>query len=269
MALEFETIRLVALFVSFFGVALWETFRPRRKLVEPTGRRWAAVFVLFLLNIGVVALVAPERSGSALAAPWSSAFIPSGWLEQLAVGALLFVLLDFLHYLYHRVLHVVPLLWRVHAVHHSDRNVDVSTTYLHHPFENLVLVLVMGIGVAAAGFPGAVLAAYGVVATLMAPLQHGNIALPATVDRWLSRVFITGNLHRAHHSMDIQEGNSNYGLVFSWWDRLFGTLTSVPKFGHEGIVFGIADFEGPGRQSLIGILAAPVTMASPLLSDPR
>src|SRR5262245_59718797 len=120
MTLEVETIRLVVLFVSFFGVALWETFRPRRRLTESASRRWGMVFVLFLLSIAVVAAVAPERSGGALAPAWLSAFAPSGWAAQLAIGATLFVLLDLLYYAYHRVLHVVPLLWRVHAVHHSD-----------------------------------------------------------------------------------------------------------------------------------------------------
>ena len=269
MTLEVETIRLVVLFVSFFGVALWETFRPRRRLTESASRRWGMVFVLFLLNIGVVAAVGPERSGGALAPVWVSAFAPSGWAAQLALGAALFVLLDLLYYAYHRVLHLVPLLWRVHAVHHSDRDLDVSTTYLHHPLENLVLLVVMGIGVAAAGFPGAVLVTYGIVATLLAPFQHGNIALPAAMERWLSLVLITGNLHRAHHSTEMDEGNSNYGLVFSWWDRLFGTLTEVPKADHEGLAFGIGAFEGPGRQSLLGLLAAPFRMASPLSPIPR
>ena len=271
MTLEFETIRLIVLFVSFFGVAVWETFRPRRAPGGLAGSRWTTAFLLFLINVGIAAMVMPERSESALAPFWQSIYAPSGWMAHLAIGVAVFVLLDFLHYAYHRTLHAVPILWRVHSVHHSDRDVDVSTTYLHHPLENLVLVCVMGIGVVALGFPGIVLAVYSIVATLMAPFQHGNVALPKAMERWLSLVFVTGNLHRAHHSTLVEEGNSNYGLVFSWWDRIFGTLTAVPKAGHEGLQFGIAEFEGPGRQTLFSLLAAPFKMkpASQLSPNPR
>jgi sterol desaturase/sphingolipid hydroxylase (fatty acid hydroxylase superfamily) len=269
MTLEIETIRLLVLFVSFFGVALWETFRPRRQSDGTTAARWGAAFIFFLLNIAIVAVVRPESNGGAIAPAWYTALDASQPLIQFAIGATLFVLIDLLNYIYHRILHVIPMLWRVHSVHHSDRDVDVSTTYLHHPLENLVLVCVMGLGLAAAGVPGVVLATYGIVATLLAPFQHGNVALPAVLERWLSLVFITGNLHRAHHSIEMDEGNSNYGLVFSWWDRLFGTLTDMPKAGHEGLVFGIAEFEGPGRQSLFGLLAAPFRMASRLSPVPR
>jgi sterol desaturase/sphingolipid hydroxylase (fatty acid hydroxylase superfamily) len=271
MTLEFETIRFIVLFVSFFGVALWETFRPRRKPASPAGRRWTTVFLLFLINIGIAAIVQSDRSESTLAPFWQSIYAPSGWMAQLAVGIAVFLLLDFLHYAHHRLLHTIPFLWRIHAVHHSDRDVDVSTTYLHHPLESLLVVCVLAIGVTAAGFPGVVLAAYSIIATLMAPFLHGNVALPAVMERWLSLVFITGNLHRAHHSTVMEEGNSNYGTILSIWDRMFGTLTAVPKAGHEGLQFGIAEMEGPGRQGLLELLAAPFRMkpASRLLPDRR
>jgi sterol desaturase/sphingolipid hydroxylase (fatty acid hydroxylase superfamily) len=268
MTLEFETIRLIVLFVSFFGVALWESFRPGRANQDPTARRWASIFGLFLLNICVAWALTPARGESGAAAFWAG-LLPQGWAGVAIAGILAFFLLDLLHYVYHRVLHAVPVLWRLHAVHHSDHDVDVATTYLHHPLENATLVLVMGIGVTAAGFPPAVLAVYSVVATLMAPFQHGNVVAPRALERWLSPVLVTGGLHRVHHSIDMREGNSNFGLVFSFWDRLFRTLVATPAARPEGLVFGVAEIDGPGRQSFPAVLASPFRMSAQPSANPR
>jgi len=152
-----------------------------------------------------------------------------------------FLLLDLLRYLLHRCEHAVPIFWRFHALHHSDPDVDVTTSVRHHPLEYLLASAVYWLAVILLDIPTVVVLSHGLAVFGMASVQHGNIRLPERLERWLQPMLVTIDMHRIHHSVVFEQANSNYGAVLSVWDRLFGTYTSISRAQHERIVFGVRE----------------------------
>ena len=152
-----------------------------------------------------------------------------------------FLLLDLLRYLVHRCEHAVPIFWRFHALHHSDPDVDVTTSVRHHPLEYLLASAVYWLAVILLDIPTVVVLSHGLAVFGMASVQHGNIRLPERLERWLQPMLVTIDMHRIHHSVVFEQANSNYGAVLSVWDRLFGTYTSISRAQHERIVFGVRE----------------------------
>ena len=148
----------------------------------------------------------------------------------------MFLILDFLDYAYHYLAHNIPFLWRFHLVHHSDRSVDVSTTFREHPGETLIRVSFLILFVGLSGASVAVLALRQTLETFANLSQHTRFRLPQNMQDIFGRIFVTPNLHHAHHHFRLPGTNCNYGDVFSIWDRLCGTYRD---FGAEKIVFGI------------------------------
>jgi sterol desaturase/sphingolipid hydroxylase (fatty acid hydroxylase superfamily) len=143
----------------------------------------------------------------------------------------------------HVAAHKVPVLWRLHQVHHADRDIDVSTGVRFHPIEiglsmlwKIVVVLALGAA------PSAVLL-FEIILNGGSLFTHANIALPAWLDRALRTVFVTPDMHRIHHSVLRREHDTNFGFNFSVWDRLFGTYTNEPAHGHPGMTIGLAPFQ--------------------------
>jgi sterol desaturase/sphingolipid hydroxylase (fatty acid hydroxylase superfamily) len=132
-------------------------------------------------------------------------------------------------------------LWRFHALHHSDPDVDVTTAVRHHPVEYLLASAVYWLIVVAFDIPLAAVAIHGVAVFALAAVQHGNIRLPEALEGWLQPVLMTTDLHRVHHSVARQHADSNYGAVLSIWDRMFGTYVTIPRARQDEIVFGVAD----------------------------
>jgi sterol desaturase/sphingolipid hydroxylase (fatty acid hydroxylase superfamily) len=152
-----------------------------------------------------------------------------------------FLLLDLLQYAVHRCQHAVPFLWRLHALHHSDPDVDVTTSVRHHPIEYLIATGIYWVVVLALGIPAIVVMSHAVTVFAAASITHGNMHLPEWLDRSLQPVLITLDLHLIHHSLSYEEANSNFGAVFSVWDRLFGTYTRLSRAQQERIVFGVRE----------------------------
>jgi sterol desaturase/sphingolipid hydroxylase (fatty acid hydroxylase superfamily) len=159
-----------------------------------------------------------------------------------------FLLLDLMNYLVHRCEHAVPLFWRFHALHHSDPDVDVTTSVRHHPVEYVLTSGVYLIAVVVLDVPAIVVLSHGLAVFGMASIQHGNIRLPEWSERWLQPVLVTVDVHRVHHSVVFDQANSNYGAVFSVWDRLFGSYSSIGRAQHDRIVFGVREL--PRRDCL-------------------
>jgi sterol desaturase/sphingolipid hydroxylase (fatty acid hydroxylase superfamily) len=166
-----------------------------------------------------------------------------------------FLFLDFFHYLSHRLHHAIPLLWRLHRLHHSDRNVNALTTVLHHPLE--IATGFIGLIVAAVTFdvPVIVLTVYSVVFGLHSAFTHLNLVLPPPLDRWLKWVVVTPNFHRVHHALDMRDSNSNFGLIFVFWDYLFRTVAQQSRSQME---FGISRDQTPQQDSIGAYLANPL-----------
>ena len=152
-----------------------------------------------------------------------------------------FLLLDFLNYATHRCQHAVPFLWRFHALHHSDPDVDVTTSVRHHPIEYLMAAGFYWAAVLALGIPVIVVTIHALAVFTAAAVTHGNTRLPQWLERLLQPIVITLELHLVHHSISSDEANVNFGAVFSFWDRLFGTFVRLPRAQQDRIMFGVAD----------------------------
>ena len=172
------------------------------------------------------------------------------------------VLLDLAIYLQHVLFHAVPALWRLHRVHHTDPELDVTTGVRFHPVEILLSAVFKVAVVGALGAPVAGVIAFEIVLNAGSLWSHGNLRLSDTADRLLRIVVVTPDMHRVHHSIDREETDRNFGFTLSWWDVLFGTYRAQPRAGHVGMVLGVAGFAagdviGLGRLLVQPILRAP------------
>jgi sterol desaturase/sphingolipid hydroxylase (fatty acid hydroxylase superfamily) len=235
---------------SLFAVALWEFFRPRRRREFPALRRRLGNIGFWILNLVLVTFIfePPARFRPEFEAVTGITF-PSWPIVNLGLSIVAgFLVLDLMRYGVHRCEHAVPFFWRFHALHHSDPDVDVSTSVRHHPIEYVLASGVYWIAVIVLDIPAIVALSHGLAVFGMAAIQHGNIRLPGWVERWLQPVLVTVDMHRIHHSLEFSRVNWNYGAVLSIWDRLFGTLTRMTREEHEKIVFGVREL--PRRDCL-------------------
>ncbi len=254
------TLRLGA----FAGVALvmaaWEWHAPRRPLTLPRGRRWATNLGLVVLDGLLVRLLAPVAAvGAALLAAergWGLFHVVNAppWL---AFSASL-LLLDFVIWLQHVMVHAIPLLWRIHRVHHADLDYDFSTGVRFHPLEILLSLGIKCTAVVLLGAPPAAVVLFEVLLNAMALFNHGNVGLPPRLERVLRWLVVTPDMHRVHHSVEDDEANSNFGFNLSAWDRLFGTYRAAPRAGQRGMTLGIRRYRDPRQVArLAGLLWLP------------
>jgi sterol desaturase/sphingolipid hydroxylase (fatty acid hydroxylase superfamily) len=167
------------------------------------------------------------------------------------------ILLDLAIYLQHVLFHAVPVLWRLHRMHHADLEFDVTTGVRFHPIEILLSIgIKLGV-VAALGTPAVAVLVFEVLLNATSMFNHGNVWLPAQIDRELRWIVVTPEMHRVHHSVVPRETNSNFGFNLPWWDRLFGTYRAQPAAGHEGMTIGIAQFRDPSEVRLDRMLIQP------------
>jgi sterol desaturase/sphingolipid hydroxylase (fatty acid hydroxylase superfamily) len=156
------------------------------------------------------------------------------------------------------MVHAVPALWRLHRVHHADLDYDLTTGARFHPLEIILSMLIKLAVILVLGPPVVAAILFEVILNGMAMFNHGNVGLPAGLDRRLRWVFVTPDMHRVHHSVAEDEANSNFGFNLSWWDRLLGTYREAPRAGHLGMTIGIADHRDPQDvDRLPGMLALP------------
>ncbi len=252
-------IRLAVFFGVLVAVALWEVLAPRRRAAFARRDRWPHNLALLVLDVGVLRLAAP---GAAIAV--AIAGETHGWGLVNAIGVpnwiaipLAVVLLDLAIYFQHVTFHAVPALWRLHRVHHSDLDFDVTTGTRFHPGEILISTAVKCAAVAAIGAPAVAVLAFEVLLNATAMFNHANGRLPVAVDRWLRRAVVTPDMHRVHHSIVHNETNSNFGFNLPWWDRLFGTYRAQPAAGHEAMTIGVDAFRRPGDLRLDRLLLQP------------
>lgn len=241
-------------------VGLWELQAPRRTLSQPKLLRWVNNLGLVALNTLLLRWVFP------LAATAFAAFAAGrGWglLNHLDVPywialPLGVVVLDFAIWLQHVLVHAVPVLWRLHRVHHADLDYDLTTGARFHPIEILLSMLLKLAAIAALGPPVAAVLIFEVLLNATAMFNHGNIRLPGAVDRVLRRILVTPDMHRVHHSVEHDEMNSNFGFNLPWWDRMFGTYRDQPRAGHETMTIGIRERRDPAEVTrLDGMLMMP------------
>jgi sterol desaturase/sphingolipid hydroxylase (fatty acid hydroxylase superfamily) len=252
------TLRLGVFASVLLLVAIWESLRPRRARRETRLWRWTGNFGILVLGTLLLRLALPMGS---VAAGLDAQNNQIGLLQELALPEALrigiaIILLDFLIYVQHWIFHKVPILWRLHQVHHADRDFDVTTALRFHPIEILMSIGIKIGAVYALGAPALAVLFFEILLNAAAMFNHGNTRLPGPVD-WLLRLFIvTPDMHRVHHSTLVHETNSNYGFNLPWWDRLFGTYRAQPEAGQEHFTVGLAEYQEQ-RQSLWWMILLP------------
>jgi sterol desaturase/sphingolipid hydroxylase (fatty acid hydroxylase superfamily) len=167
------------------------------------------------------------------------------------------LLLDLAIYLQHVMFHAVPALWRVHRMHHSDTDLDVTTGLRFHPVEIVLSMLIKFAAIAALGAPAVAVLLFEVLLNATSMFNHANLRLPERVDAALRQVLVTPDMHRVHHSVIERETNSNFGFNLALWDRLFGTYRAQPEAGHEGMTIGVEQFRDPAEARLDRMLTQP------------
>lgn len=254
------TIRLSIFFGVFVVMALWELIAPRRALTVSKAVRWANNIALVFLNSIVLRLLFP------LAAVGMAIFAnEQGWgvlnyndIPYLLAIVISVVVMDFIIYLQHVMVHAVPALWRLHRVHHADPDFDVTTGSRFHPLEIILSMLIKFAVIAVLGPPVVAVIFFEVILNATSMFNHSNVRLNVAFDKILRLIVVTPDMHRVHHSIEDDEANSNFGFSLPWWDRLFGTYKDQPRGGHENMTIGIHDYNEAKQVTwLSGILWLP------------
>jgi len=248
---------------TFFGLiivlAVAEWLVPRRASAAAEGPRVASNFGISLLNNLVVRAVFPA-TGIAWAAfcaqrGWGL-FAYTGWPEPVEFIATVLAL-DLLLYARHYLLHQVPILWRLHRTHHSDREYDFTTGIRFHPLEEFfTTTLELGL-ILALGAPPAAVFVSRLLSMTVSLVEHANVRIPPSLDRLVRSLLVTPDMHRIHHSQAPGDNRSNLSTTFSWWDRLFGTYREHPAAGESAIEYGLREFPEPKHSTLPWMLAQP------------
>ena len=237
------TVRLAIFIGLFIALATIERFAPRRPRQQQTSR-WLTNWLLVIINtISLRALAVLLPFAAVLAAAdattrgWGLLNMISlpGWIELIVVV----LLLDLAIWVQHVLSHKIPMLWRIHQVHHSDIEFDVTTAIRFHPIE-IALSMTFKIGLVYLLGPMVwAVVIFEILLNGSTMFNHANIALPQRLERLLRSVLVTPDMHRIHHSVYRHEHDTNFGFALSWWDRLFGTYTQTPQDGHETMEIGL------------------------------
>lgn len=243
--MENETLIRLGVFLGLFSLlALLETIVPRRVRPVARGSRWLTNWGMTIANtltMRIMAVALPLLAvGAAIDAGRAGIglFHLVDWPTWVEI-TLAIVVFDFAIWFQHLITHKIPLLWRLHRVHHSDRDLDVTTAIRFHPLE-IALSMIIKIGLVYALGPAAIaIIFFEIILNGTAMFNHANIRIPDPLERMVRLVLVTPDMHRVHHSVDRSEHDSNYGFALSIWDRLFGTYIAQPKLGHDDMTIGL------------------------------
>jgi len=254
-------IRLSAFIASFTLLVFAERLAPRRRRTFALRQRWAGNLGLMAADTIVLrtvpAITAVGVAALAHAKGWgllgAIVSLPT-WLDVVVSV----IVLDLAIYFQHRLFHAVPALWRLHRVHHTDPELDVTTGVRFHPVEMLLSLGFKALVIAGLGPPVAAVLLFEVLLNAGSLFSHANLRLPAPVDGLLRALLVTPDMHRVHHSSDPVETDSNFGFTLSWWDRLFGTYRAQPRAGHDAMTIGVEGFAAPAVLGLHRLLIQPL-----------
>ena len=255
--LSWQTLRWTS---TFAGLVLFLAWEHRRAARPAPPKLWKhdlhnlllgfgnglvpLAFGLFLWDVSRYV----EREGVGLFQQWN---LPPLWAALISIP-----LLDVLSYTLHVLYHKLPVMWKLHRMHHSDKHLDVTSALRFHPLEILLSTCIQALWIRAWGIPLAGLVCFQVLFLLQAQFQHANLYLPRRIERLLCRVFVTPNMHRVHHSIRQRETDSNFATTFSFWDRLGGTFRPPPQRPLRRL--GLEDPLSATRQdTLWGMLSEP------------
>jgi len=258
---------------AFLGVAVWESVRPRVALLEPVERRWGrhALLVFASMLTGAILLpmspflLAASRSGS------HYGLLNQPWIPFAARWILAILLLDLTRYASHRAMHSFYPLWRLHQIHHSDRDFDGTTGVRGHPLEGILTKGATLVTIAIFAPPVSAVLLAELVSVFESFFTHANAALPEWLQRPLGWFFFTSNAHVIHHSVEMRQQNNNFGDIFPWWDRIFGTYHPPLAEGKRQIVIGLDEYRHDPSFGFVALLKLPFTAKAAVasLDEPR
>jgi sterol desaturase/sphingolipid hydroxylase (fatty acid hydroxylase superfamily) len=252
-------IRLFFFLGVFTIMGVCEYIAPRRSLSSSKRRRWGANLGITLLNSLVLRTLFP------IAAVGMAAISNQrGWgifnllgMSSLLSGIISLILLDLTIYCQHVLFHKTALCWRLHKMHHTDLDIDVTTGSRFHPLE---IILSMGIKIVVVvllGAPAWSVLTFEILLNATSMFNHSNVRIPTITDKMLRSLIVTPDMHRVHHSVVMHEMNSNFGFNFSLWDRLFKTYRPQPEKGHEAMTIGLNNYRDKKYLTLPWMLALP------------
>ncbi len=258
MELE-PVIRLGFLFGMVAVMGLWELAAPRRALTVGKAWRWANNIAIIGAGTLLSRIVLPAGAvGVALFADargWG--LLPELELPFSLIVVIAVVVLDFAVWAQHVFFHAVPVLWRLHRMHHADLDFDLTTGLRFHPLEILLSFGIKALFILALGAPVIAVLIFEVVLNALALFNHANVCLPRRLDAVLRWLIVTPDFHRVHHSWYPHETNTNFGFNLSLWDRLFGTYRAQPRDGHEHMMIGLNQFRDPVWERFDRLLIQP------------
>jgi len=253
-------IRMGFFFGTLGSMAIWEILAPRRALTVSKTVRWVNNLGIVFFNSFLLRLIFPAAAVGMAAFTSQQGWGIFNYVDipfWLAVAASV-IAMDFIIYLQHVMVHAVPVLWRLHRMHHADLDIDVTTGARFHPIEIILSMLIKFATIAVLGPPVVAVVIFEIILNATAMFNHGNVKLPKALDSVLRWLLVTPDMHRVHHSVEDDEANSNFGFSLPWWDRLFGTYRDQPRKGHEAMTIGIHKFRNMKQVSwLPGMLLLP------------
>lgn len=256
-----EAAMRTGMFLGIFAlIAGWEALAPLRQRAAPRWLRWSNNLALLALGNLIVRLAFPLTAVS-----FAAQAAERGWGLLNAVNlpfwlavVISLLLLDLVIYCQHRLFHAVPLLWRLHRVHHADTEFDVTTALRFHPGEMLMSMAIKLAAIVALGPPTLAVLVFEIVLNGAAMFNHANVTLPAGVERILRLLIVTPDMHRIHHSIRPEEMSRNFGFNLAWWDRLLGSYCPAPQSGQRDMTIGQEQFRAPRELWLDRMLLQPL-----------
>lgn len=258
--LNAESIVRLAFFLAIFiMLTVWEVFAPRRPQHYGRWLRWPSNLMLVIIDTAVVRQFFPfaavgmafvtQAKGWGLLSAFDLPFI-------IKVGVT-FLILDLAIYCQHRIFHSLPWLWRLHRVHHADREFDVTTGVRFHPIEIVLSMAIKFLVIVALGASPEAVLVFETMLNATAMFSHANISLGTRFEKFLRLIVVTPEMHRVHHSIYPEETNSNFGFNLPWWDWLLKTYRAQPRDGHLQMTIGLQEFRDGGELQLPRMLLQP------------
>jgi sterol desaturase/sphingolipid hydroxylase (fatty acid hydroxylase superfamily) len=257
-SISFETaVRLVPFLAIIMIMVLWELLAPKREDVKRS-QRWPGNLGIFVFN-AVMLFLLPVTAISAALVSIEYKVGLFFWLEFPFWPKIIvtLVLLDLSIYWQHRLFHLIPLLWRVHRMHHSDTNFDVTTALRFHPLEIFLSMFIKAGTIILLGAPVFAVILFEIILNGCAMFNHSNVRMPKWLDIVVRLFVVTPDMHRVHHSIDPSEHNNNYGFALSIWDRLFGTYKDQPEHSHESMPIGLPVFSSMAETRFDKMITQP------------
>ncbi len=252
-------LRIGVFLTILAAMAFWETILPKRPWKSRRRIRWTHHLVLSAVNTAVVRIALPVTVAAYALHLESIGF---GLLNVLGLPAWIKVvcailLLDLAIYAQHVLFHKIPLFWRLHRMHHTDLDFDVTTGIRFHPLEILLSMAIKFAIVALIGAPATAVVIFEIILNATSMFNHGNVRLHPGADRILRLFIVTPDMHRVHHSVIRRETDSNFGFNVPWWDRIFGTYNKAPEAGHDGMTIGLEIFADVSETRVDRLITQP------------